>query len=764
MKTIETDILLIEDNKADEELLTRALSKQLKSFEIDCVDNETDYIAALQQKQYNIIISDYLLPTYNGMSALKYRNTNFPLLPFIIVTGSLNETTAVECMIEGADDYIIKEHLDRLGMSIRRAIKVKNIEKEKLKTEESLHNSAEYYRNLFALSPAGLILEDAQGNIIEVNETVCRLSGYTKEELVGKNIRILAPEEDEERIWKDLKRILAGETLRQEVVNIRKDGKIQYAELIDARIKLPDGRMGILSVNNDITERKKMEDELRKSNESFSLAQEAGNIGSWDLDLINNKLFWSDQSFKQFGLLPGEVEPSRDLFDNFTHPDELNKIDRAINQAIAEKKGFDLKVKMFRKNGSKWILHSISKYIENKDGTTRRLIGIQQDITEQVKMTRELINAKEKAEESDRLKSEFLANLSHEIRTPMNGIMGFSNLINQEDLTADERKNYSNIVVNSSKQLLRIIDDILEISKLQTQQVKAMESEVLLTDLMMELFSIYDLKARESGLHLYLKNSLNPEESMVLTDESKLLKIMGNLLENALKFTYDGYVELGLQRLGKRLEFYVKDTGIGIRKEMMEKIFDRFSQEEKEISQKTGGLGLGLSIARENAKLLGGSIRVESEKGKGATFYVEIPYKATNKITKEGKTQKKSSLIVLVVEDEEVNYQFIEILLRKSAYPIDVYHATNGLEAIDFCKNHPEIKLVLMDLKMPGMSGFEATEKIKQKRPDLPIIAQTAYSTEADHEKAEAAGCDAFISKPFSKVEFYKLIEEFLSH
>jgi PAS domain S-box-containing protein len=755
-------ILLIEDNRADAALLKQTLQRQYKTFKMDCVENEAGFARAMQKKDYDIILSDYMLPSYSGMDALKYRNEHFPLIPFIIVTGSLNESIAVDCMKAGADDYIIKEHLDRLGMSIKRAIQGKQTEKEKIRAEQALQHSAEYYERLFALSPSGLILEDEKGNILDANEAILRLTGYSREELVGNHISMMAPVKDKKRIQQNIKHILSGETLRQEVINIGKGGKRQYAELIDTRIQLPNGRLGILSVNNDITERKRAEEALRQTNERLSLAQEVGKFGSWDWDIITGKRHWSDQAYLQFGLTPGEEEPSQELFDQFTHPEEKEKIKKAIEKAIENKETYDLKVRMFRKDGSQWIMHTVGKLFEDKAAGTKRMIGIQQDITEEVKITHELIRAKEKAEESDRLKSEFLANLSHEIRTPMNGIMGFSNLLTQDEISDEERKNYASIVTNSSKQLLRIIDDILEISKLQTHQVKAVETEVSLSDIMMELFSIYDLKARESGLHLYLKNELQGEEAMVFTDEGKLLKILGNLMENALKFTHAGQIDLGLYRIKNKLKFYVKDTGVGIRKEMIEKIFDRFSQEEKAISQKAGGLGLGLSIARENARLLGGSISVESEKGKGSTFMVEIPYKPVYKKVPSGKIKKQKNLSILVVEDEEVNYQYIEILLRKSPYPLEIYHATSGIEAIEFCQKHPEVKLVLMDLKMPGMNGFEASQKIKSFRPDLPILAQTAYSSEADQERAAEAGCDAFLSKPFKKEEFYHLIENFL--
>lgn len=239
----------------------------------------------------------------------------------------------------------------------------------------------------------------------------------------------------------------------------------------------------------------------------------------------------------------------------------------------------------------------------------------------------ELIKAKAKIEESDRLKTEFINNMSHEIRTPMNGILGFSNLLSKSGLTHEERKRFINIIQNSSNQLLRIIDDILEISKLGTKRVRVLEDKVCLNVLLLELFSIFDIKAKESKIPLYLKKGLSDIDSVIFTDKTKLNKILSNLLDNALKFTKEGFIEFGYTVVNNEIEIYVKDTGIGIKADKQGIIFERFSQEDENIAPNYGGLGLGLSITKENTELLGGEISVESEKGKGSAFFVRIPYK-----------------------------------------------------------------------------------------------------------------------------------------
>ncbi len=376
----------------------------------------------------------------------------------------------------------------------------------------------------------------------------------------------------------------------------------------------------------------------------------------------------------------------------------------------------------------------------------------------------ELLEAKNRAEMANNLKTEFLNNMSHEIRTPMNGIVGFAELLDDNNITADDRKYYSKIVQNSAYQLLRVIDDILEMSILETKQQKLFEEVFNLNYLLKDIFSVFNLKSKEHGLPLYLKKGLKDYEAMVKTDKGKLSKIMENLIENALKFTTVGYVEIGYTIEGSNIQLYVKDTGIGISPQYHDIIFDRFSQEEKDISQKQGGLGLGLSISKENAQLLGGTIRVESQKGKGAVFYVTIPYKKVqtdNPCDDREFTEEHEEKIynILIAEDEEINFLYLETILEKMPEPkFNILHAKNGAEAVDICKNNKEINLVLMDIKMPKMDGYEAARKIKKFMPYIPIIAQTAYSSEQDKLQAINNGMNDFIKKPINKDEFINMI------
>ncbi len=372
--------------------------------------------------------------------------------------------------------------------------------------------------------------------------------------------------------------------------------------------------------------------------------------------------------------------------------------------------------------------------------------------------TKELRIAKENAEESDRLKTSFIRNISHEIRTPMNGIIGFSEFLDNPDLTDSERQEYARIIINSGKQLMSIIEDILEISKLRSKQVKVNIEKTNLIVLLKALFSIFEIKAKEKNIELYLENGLPDDQNLVLIDKSKLNKIVSNLLDNAIKFTNEGYVKVYYKIENNHIIISIEDTGIGINPKDQENIFRSFSQSEKEISKNYGGLGLGLTLAKENVALIGGQIRFKSEKGKGTTFTITLPHNPIESniiktsTNSEEKSPEQEKQIVLIAEDGEVNFLFLKtVLIKMQDYDFVIHRAKNGKEAVDLCMDNSNIDLVLMDIKMPIMDGYDATKHIKKIRPELPVIAQTAYSTEEDIQKALDAGCDDFISKPVDR-------------
>tara|TARA_R110001583_G_scaffold35585_1_gene118156 strand:- start:6247 stop:8628 length:2382 start_codon:yes stop_codon:yes gene_type:complete len=507
---------------------------------------------------------------------------------------------------------------------------------------------------------------------------------------------------------------------------------------------------------------------LRESKERYILAVGASNMGIWDWNLPTKNIYFSAVWKKQLGYKENELENSFKTYKQLLHPNHVQRVFKELKEYIKNPVGkFKSDFKFKHKNGNYIWIQSTAEALKDEQDKTTRLFGMHRDITKYVlhektiqKQYTQLQIAKDKAEESDRLKTEFLNNMSHEIRTPMNGILGFSNLLANPELTNEKREVFVSIIQNSGSQLLQIIDDILEISRLGTKQVKVLNEEVCLNDVLFELFSVFDIKAKENKTPLYLKKELSDKKSTILTDKTKLNKIVSNLLENALKFTSEGFVEMGYQLLHNELKIYVKDTGIGIDKNKQQLIFERFSQAEKELSKNTGGLGLGLSIAKENAELLGGEIIVESIKGKGTTFYINIPYNPVFKNIETGSEIIEPKYTLLIVEDEEINYLHLETLLV-AILKLDclILHAKNGKEAVEICKNNTTIDLIFMDIKMPIMDGYEATKKIRKFLPNIPIIAQTAYSTKEEEKEAIEAGCTYFISKPINKDSLINVIQ-----
>ncbi len=422
-----------------------------------------------------------------------------------------------------------------------------------------------------------------------------------------------------------------------------------------------------------------------------------------------------------------------------------------------------------RKNGELFWESALISPIVDKFGNIRYFLATKEDITEKKEMINDLVIAKDRAEESDRLKSAFLANMSHEIRTPMNGILGFSGLLKDPGLTGEKQQKYIKIIEKSGERMLNIIQEIMDISKIESGQMDVNYKETNINKLIESIFNLEKLNADVKGINLSFKNSLPAKETIIKTDSEKLYSILTNLIKNSIKYTDNGSVEFGFKNLGKALEFYVKDTGIGIPSARQEAIFERFVQADIPDIQARQGAGLGLAIAKSFVEMLGGKIWVESEEGKGSTFYFTIKYnsvsesntitKSDEQLLKEDNTSGKFK--VLVVDDDEVSRELISIMLEKLAK--EIIEAGSGLEAVEVCQNNADIDLILMDIKMPDLNGYEATRQIRQFNKDVVIIAQTAYALIGDKEKAIKTGCNDYITKPLNTSEMEALIKKYLN-
>jgi len=360
-----------------------------------------------------------------------------------------------------------------------------------------------------------------------------------------------------------------------------------------------------------------------------------------------------------------------------------------------------------------------------------------------------------------------LANMSHEVRTPMNGILGFSQLLTNPDIPEVDVRQYVDVIQSCGNQLLCIINDLIDISKIESNQISIVTSKTNVNQIVHEQFLIFKEKTDQQGITLSYTTDLPDDKCTIVTDNARLKQILTNLIGNAVKFTREGYVKFGYKHRGNELEFFVQDTGIGIPSEMQSAVFERFMQVETAVSQQAGGTGLGLAISKAYVNKLGGSIWVNSSPGEGSTFYFTIPYKPSDEVARmerlavdEYAKQIPSGVNVLVAEDDDVNYFFVHEMLAD--YSINIQRAADGNEAVELVRSNPNFDIVLMDIKMPGKDGFEATREIKEFRKELPIIAQTAYAFSTDKEKALAAGCDDYISKPIDRLKLVSLMAKHL--
>ncbi|HLO59235.1 MAG TPA: PAS domain S-box protein [Bacteroidales bacterium] len=405
--------------------------------------------------------------------------------------------------------------------------------------------------------------------------------------------------------------------------------------------------------------------------------------------------------------------------------------------------------------------------LKNTKGEIIGTFGISRDITEIKKIQDDLLRSKEKAEESDRLKTAFLQNISHEIRTPLNAIVGFSTILGSSELPEEKKKEFANIINVSNDQLLSVISGIIALSTLDAGQEQVTNKETNLDEILKSVYDQFSLNQTNTEVTLSYFTDAFGLSSIVFTDSVKLMQILINLVGNALKFTHKGYVKFGYTIAGNTIQFSVEDSGIGISEDMHDLIFERFRQIDNSSTRKYGGTGLGLALSKGYVDLLGGEIKVSSKPGQGSTFIFTLPYKPVFRSFHSevmpvfaGMESTASGKKILVAEDDTNNFMLVEeILISKG---IKVSRASNGLEALDACSGKYPPDIVLMDIKMPVMDGMEATKKIKAIKPNIIIIALTAYASELDVHHILSSGCDDYIQKPIRVENLFQTLLKYL--
>ncbi len=897
-------ILILEDNKNDLEFMKDEIISELKyEFQFKWVITRNDFTLAIRDFHPDLILSDYNLPQFNGLDALKIAQSYNIDIPFIIVTGTLSEEAAADAIKSGAWDYVVKERLQRLPRAIENALDLKSVRLKARKVEAELtlmkgqtDIQLKLLWDAIDKAPGSVMVTAPDGAIQFVNRKFEQVSGYKSEEVIGQNPRLMKSGRHDEAFYRDLwNTILSGNEWRGEMINRNKegdeywedvsispvtdfDGNIRYfvgikqditekkaavealkkseqwykaifgntgtaTVIIDAdgTISLVNGKFEELSgmtraeiegtkkwmefvipedlekmfsyhkerrepgnrspnqyefsflssrgglrdilltvdmipdTNKsvasllDMTERKQILKDLKESEEKFRLISTSAQDGIIMIDTNGKVVYWNPGAEKIFGYTFEEMK-GKDLHHfiapekySASYPQPLRNFQKTGTGAVV---GKVVELQSQTKKGASIDIELSIARMQMPDGFGA--VGIVRDVTDRKRAEAELIRAKEQAEESDRLKSAFLATMSHELRTPLNAVIGFSDLIDA-NMPMAEIEEMVKIINDSGKHLLKIIESIFEISMLEAKSTRLRIEEFGLPEFFGTVKSFVAselIKQHKEHLDVAFRPVDNFTGTSLKSDRSRLFQLITNLLNNAIKFTETGKIEYGYSVSGRTITFFVRDTGIGIPHDQQDLIYERFRQVDDSHTREYGGVGLGLSICKGIADLTGGKIWAESEPGVGSTFYFSLPDSVA--LAPEPETVKEPlrktydfyGKKILVVEDEENNMSFLETVLKKTRATLIFAH--NGEEAVQQCEKHPDLNLVLMDIKMPVMSGDVATTLIKEKRKDLPVIAQTAYATPIEVERYKQIGFDDYITKPINRDHLTEVLEKYL--
>lgn len=632
-----------------------------------------------------------------------------------------------------------------------------------------------------------IVITDSEANIEYANPYFSELTGYSKSEYEGKNPNVLGSGfhsiEFYENLWDT---ITSDKTWKGVFYNKKKNGQYYWENAIISPISNDENVIThFVAIKSDITSEKLTNEELiREKIRAEESETKYKQIFDNTFDIMSFYEVTDDNRFKVITFnsaeerLIGSLENYQGRFIDECIPPELYASFKPhYDLCISEEKLIEYEEDISFMNINKTFQTQLIP-LKNELGRVYRIIVISRDITDLKKLQHQLIDqneklkslnqdliiSKEKAEQSDKLKSAFLANMSHEIRTPMNGILGFSELLKNPELSGTLQQEYISIIEKSGQRMLSIVNDIIDISKIEAGLMKFDIRETNINEKIDFIYLFFKPQIEEKGMKLYYKKMLSRNEAIILTDKEKLYSILTNLVKNAIKYSNTGEIEFGYNKKDEFIEFYVKDTGIGIPEDRQKAIFERFIQADISNKMARQGAGLGLSISKAFVEKLGGKIWVESEVGQGSTFYFTLPYNldiedVKNKISLSEKPVKQMEKLNILIAEDDPSSEFL-ISLTVKEFSKKRLIARKGSEAIEICRSNPDIDLILMDIQMPDIDGYEATKKIREFNKEVIIIAQTAFGLTGDKKKSIEAGCNDYIQKPISKLEIKNMIQQ----
>ncbi|NVO02688.1 MAG: response regulator [Bacteroidetes bacterium] len=662
-----------------------------------------------------------------------------------------------------ADGFIKEKKLNNIGYQlskpkIQRSLKqtevtqieLNNINSQLILAKEEVKIATQKLLELFQNAPINCFTLSKNGEILNSNLFAANLLKKDCSQVIGTNFLEYLTVNSRAQFKTFLKNSFNTKNKESFEITIISDENLIYCKLKGFVNEIGDEFFMILE---DYTEKKERDNAFIKSETRLKDIVSSMYDWVWEVDEKGIYTYCSNQSINILGYTRENII-GKTPFD-FMPEEEAKRVAKIFSEIVARKAPIkDLENWNIGKNNEEICFLTNGVPTLDEMGNLKGYRGVDKDITIRKKAEKELIIAKEKAVENDRLKSAFLANISHEIRTPMNGILGFAELLREPKLSSEEHKEYLEIIEKSGARMLNTINDIIAISKVESNEVNLKISQTNLIEEIKFICAFFQSEAELKGIQIFLNNTLPTNNAIIDSDKDKIGAILSKLIINAITYSKSGFIEIGIQKKNDFFEIYVKDNGIGIGPEHKEIIFERFRQASENLSRNYEGAGLGLSISKAYIEMLGGEIWLKSELGKGSTFFFTL---SSTKFQKEYNEIKNGtlnimeenliqSLKILIVEDDDVSSIILHNIV--GIFAKEILSVRTGIEAVEFCRSNPEIDLVLIDVKMPELDGYEATELIREFNKDVIIIAQTAFAMPKEKNKAMEAGCNDYISKP----------------